>query len=147
MILNNSTRCKLIYFAFNYKRYHSTTITSMILIPDVYLKNNKNTCNTQKSPFQSGYQIYSWDTGHIEDHSNDTCHKSKALMYSVLFTKLDLDVAIMFQSLITKWKISEKYGTSWNLIGYEQFLLLCSSLRWDHQFDQSLRIITYIHNL
>ena len=131
MILNNSTQCKLIYFTFNYKKYKSTTITSMILLPAVYLEKNKTLAALRTLHFGVVTRYGSWDTGHIEDHYNDTSHKSKSILYSVLFTKLELKIAIIFHSLITKWKISEQYVFSWNMIGVERFLNLFHSLIWD----------------
>ena len=91
----------------------------MTLLPAVYLEKNKTLTALITLHFRVVTRYGSWDTGHIEDHYNDISHKSKALLHSVLFTKLDLEIAIIFQSLTTKWKISEKYVISWNLIGVE----------------------------
>ena len=117
MILNNSTQFKLIYVTFSYKKYNSTTINSMIFLPTVYLEKNKTLAELRTLHFRMVTRYGSWDTGHIEEHYNEKSHKSKALLHIFLLTKLDLEITIFFQSLITKWKISEKYGTSWNLIG------------------------------
>ena len=74
----------------------------MILLPAVYLKKNKTLAALRNLHFRVVTRYGSWDTGHIEDNYNDTSHKSKAILYSVIFTKLDLEITIIFQILITK---------------------------------------------
>ena len=61
----------------------------MILLPVVYLEKNKTLAALRTLHFRVVTRYGSWDTGHIEYHYNDVSHKSKALLHSVIFTKLD----------------------------------------------------------